>query len=403
MEESSPSFVEAPLLNNQYFFLAFKAHLTTDGMNHKKASKSKLGHEPQVAQAAQGKQARSKPIKGVPQHAQTDLHALVGGQSIELLKALHILTREGQLNQDSRRKLKQVNHLVQLLEGPLRACAQELGSSGARALSLVDPGAGKSYLGFILYDRFGLEAQESQEAPSGVEVPLTNEDAGTSAPFALNVFAIETRPELVERSISMAQTFGFKGMQFFNVLAQDALALKELPERVDVVTALHACDSLTDDAIEFALAKNARLIFLVPCCQAEAASILKSNRALQLRKTPLAELWRHPLHTRELGSQVTNVLRCLYLEAMGYSVTVTELVGWEHSMKNELMVAKYTGQPKPQAAARLWDLVQQFGLEPLVPTRFSRLEKMASAQIHSDAHAHANVQTHDSEVLPVSN
>ena len=396
--EFFPLFIETPLLNNQYFFLAFKAHLTTDGMNHKKASKSKLSHEPQ---AALGKQARSKPIKGVPQHAQTDLHALVGGQSIELLKALHILTREGQLNQDSRRKLKQVNHLVQLLEGPLRACAQELGSSGARALSLVDHGAGKSYLGFILYDRFGLEAQESQEAPSGVEVPLTNEDAGTSAPFALNVFAIETRPELVERSIAMAQTFGFKGMQFFNVLAQDALALKELPERVDVVTALHACDSLTDDAIEFALGKSARLIFLVPCCQAEAASILKSNRALQLRKTPLAELWRHPLHTRELGSQVTNVLRCLYLEAMGYSVTVTELVGWEHSMKNELMVAKYTGQPKPQAAARLWDLVQQFGLEPLVPTRFSRLEKEVSAQ--ADAHAHAHVHTDDSEVLPVSN
>jgi hypothetical protein len=276
-------------------------------------------------------------------------------------------------------------------------------------------------LGFILYDRFGQErlglerlgtdrfaprssgpeVQESQEAPAGIESPLTDEDAGSSAPFALNVFAIETRPELVERSISMAQTFGFKGMQFFNVLAQDALALKELPERVDVVTALHACDSLTDDAIEFALGKSARLIFLVPCCQAEAASILKSNRALQLRKTPLAELWRHPLHTRELGSQVTNVLRCLYLEAMGYSVTVTELVGWEHSMKNELMVAKYTGQPKPQAAARLWDLVQQFGLEPLVSTRFSRLEKMVSAQ--ADAHAHAHVHTDDSEVLPVSN
>jgi len=92
---------------------------------------------------------------------------------------------------------------------------------------------------------------------------------------------------------------------------------------------------------------------------------------------------------------------------MGYSVTVTELVGWEHSMKNELMVAKYTGQPQPQAAARLWDLVQQFGLEPMVSTRFSRLEKMASAQAHSDAHdhahAHANLHTQGSEVLPVSN
>jgi hypothetical protein len=72
-------------------------------------------------------------------------------------------------------------------------------------------------------------------------------------------------------------------------------------------------------------------------------------------------------------------------------------------MKNELMVAKYTGQPKPQAAARLWDLVQQFGLEPLVPTRFSRLEKMVSAQADAHAHANAHAHTDDSEVLPVSN
>jgi hypothetical protein len=54
---------------------------------------------------------------------------------------------------------------------------------------------------------------------------------------------------------------------------------------------------------------------LVPCCQAEVAAQLRSNKALSFTKTPLAELWRHPLHTREFGSQITNVLRCLYLEA----------------------------------------------------------------------------------------
>ena len=94
---------------------------------------------------------------------------------------------------------------------------------------------------------------------------------------------------------------------------------------------------------------------LVPCCQAEIAACLRENKALALSRTPLAELWRHPLHTREIGSQLTNVLRCLYLEASGYQVTVTELVGWEHSMKNELIIARRTGQRKAQrgrAAAR---------------------------------------------------
>jgi hypothetical protein len=143
----------------------------------------------------------------------------------------------------------------------------------------------------------------------------------------------------------------------------------ELPERIDVVTALHACDTATDDAIAFGLQKQARAMVLVPCCQAEVARCLRQGKALQLARTPLAELWRHPLHTREMGSQITNVLRCLYLEASGYQVTVTELVGWEHSMKNELIIARYTGQKKrsaPSACApscassgssRLWERV----------------------------------------------
>ena len=109
---------------------------------------------------------------------------------------------------------------------------------------------------------------------------------------------------------------------------------------------------------------------IVPCCQAEVASFLRKDKALQLGRTPLAELWRHPLHTRELGSQITNVLRCLYLEASGYQVTVTELVGWEHSMKNELIIAKYNGQKKRSAAERLRSILREFGLEQTMGARF---------------------------------
>ena len=347
---------------------------TAPSLKSKSTARSKDALRPsqEGPKAKPNKSANStKPSKSIPQHAQTDLKALVGGQSVELLKALHILTREGQINQDSRRKLKQVNHLVQLLEGPLRACAVEKGAGPDKPLTLVDHGAGKSYLGFILYDRFGAERLLAAKVSSD------DGEVGPE-PIALKVIAIETRAELVARSAQLAQDFGFTGMQFLNVLAQNAGALEGMPERVDVVTALHACDSLSDDAIEFALAKHAKLIFLVPCCQAEAASVLKANRALLLDKTPLAELWRHPLHTRELGSQLTNVMRCLYLEAMGYSVSVTELVGWEHSMKNELIVAKYTGQAKKLAAQRLRALLKEFGLESMMGSRFKRIEELAT-------------------------
>jgi hypothetical protein len=264
------------------------------------------------------------------------------GQSVELLKELHILTREGRLNQDSRRKLKQVYHLFQFIEQLLR----ELPEEGAGA-TLADHGAGKSYLGFIIYDLFFRARQGGG-----------------------HVYGIETRSELVERSRALAQRLGFDRMSFLNLTVAESAQATELPDRIDVVTALHACDTATDDAIAFGLAKKARCMVLVPCCQAEVAACLRETKALALSRTPLAELWRHPLHTREIGSQLTNVLRCLYLEANGYSVTVTELVGWEHSMKNELILARHTGQRKASAATRLRELLAQFGLDALGDTRF---------------------------------
>ncbi|AKU66461.1 SAM-dependent methyltransferase [Ottowia sp. oral taxon 894] len=245
--------------------------------------------------------------------AAPDLHAQLGlrpGQSIELLKELHILTRDGRLNQDSRRKLKQVNHLLQFIEKVRQELPPREGG-----LLLADHGAGKSYLGFMLYDLWRTRHEPGRELG--------------------HLYGIETR--------------------------------------ADVVTALHACDTATDDAIAFALRKQARAIVLAPCCQAEVAARLRMNKALQLARTPLAELWRHPLHTREMGSQLTNVLRCLYLESQGYAVTVTELVGWEHSMKNELIIAMWTGHKKRSAAERLQALLAQFGLEALLAERFPAL------------------------------
>ncbi len=271
------------------------------------------------------------------------------GQSIELLKELHILTREGKLNQDTRRKLKQVYHLYQFIEPLLKGVLQ-----ANAAFTLADHGAGKSYLGFILYDLFFNVAPAGQQ-PNG-------HPQG-------HIYGIETRPELVEKSRALAVRLGFERMTFLNLSVADATTSPDLPERVDIVTALHACDTATDDAIAFGLAKAAQHMVLVPCCQAEVAGVLKKGKALNLSRTPLAELWRHPLHTREFGSQITNVLRCLQLEASGYQVTVTELVGWEHSMKNELILAsrpeRVDRKAVDAARTRLQEVIQTLGLGDL--------------------------------------
>lgn len=132
-----------------------------------------------------------------------------------------------------------------------------------------------------------------------------------------------------------------------------------------MVTALHACNTATDDAIDFALAKDADNIVLVPCCQAEVAAVLRKNKSKLLTDLSLGEIWRHPIHAREFGSHITNVLRCLRLEAHGYSVTATELIGWEHSMKNELIIAKKVGRPNLKSRQYLLELLDKLGLEEL--------------------------------------
>ena len=259
------------------------------------------------------------------------------GQSVELLKELHILTRDGKMNQDSRRKLKQVYHLFQFIEPLLREVKE-----AKDAVTLVDHGAGKSYLGFILYDLFFKDLKDNS-----------------------HIYGIETREELVASSQALAKRLGFPGMSFLNLSVADSITSPALPETIDVVTALHACNTATDDAIRFALAKRAQHIVLVPCCQAEVATVLRKHKGRLLAGNPLTEIWRHPLHTREFGSQLTNVMRCLQLEAHGYQVSVTELVGWEHSMKNELIVAQYKDLPRRRPAERLQQVLESVGLEEL--------------------------------------
>jgi hypothetical protein len=276
-----------------------------------------------------------------------DIPEIRPGQSIELLKELHILTRDGKLNQDSRRKLKQVYHLYQFIEPLMKAVLAARNSDDQSGIRLVDHGAGKSYLGFILYDLFFKS--------------LTD---------ASHIYGIETRDELVKKSEALALRLNFPGMSFLNLSVADSIDSALLPEKIDIVTALHACNTATDDAIQFALKKNASHLVLVPCCQAEVASVLNRLKGKSLGKNALTELWRHPLHTREFGSQITNVLRCLQLEAHGYQVSVTELVGWEHSMKNELIIATYKDLPRRRPAERLQEVLASVGLEEMAERFF---------------------------------
>ena len=248
------------------------------------------------------------------------------GQSKSLLRALGILGSGDTLTADARRKLKQVLHLVKTLRGPM----DKLLAENPEAV-IADLGAGKSYLGLMLYD-----------------IVLSPLAAGS-------LVGIEVRPELTEKAAKIAEESGFDRAQFVTGTIADT----KLERSVDIVTALHACDTATDQAIEFALAHEAKVIALVPCCQAELARQLDT-----VRHKSLDPLWRHPIQRREFGSELTNVIRGLYLESKGYKVRVTELTGWEHSLKNELLLAERHQLSNARARGQLERLIEEMGVWP---------------------------------------
>ena len=250
------------------------------------------------------------------------------GMSIDLLKDLHLLTRDGQLNADARRKLKQIRHLV----GLLRPALDDVLARSPDPV-VVDCGAGKSYLGALLYELVLGPAAKGE------------------------LVAIEARPELAEQAASRAARFG---QDRFRVKT-GAIAQADLGKRPSVVTALHACDTATDDALALAIAEKADHVAVVPCCQAEVARQLEKARPAD---PAIAALFAHPLHRRELGSHLTNVVRGLVLEAHGYKVTVTELVGWEHSAKNELILGRRVNRFDAAARETLRALLATFSIDP---------------------------------------
>ena len=255
---------------------------------------------------------------------------LLENQSIELLKTLHLVTRDGQLNADARRKLKQVNHLVGLIQPALDDVLERFPDQAL----VVDVGSGNAYLGFILYELF-----------------LKEHGA---------LLSVESREELTLRAKTRAAELHYERMTFATANIEGAA----YPERIHLLTALHACDTATDDALAVAITHGAEHVALVPCCQAEVAQQLKDARPKV--DSAMQSLFSHPWHRREFGSHLTNVIRALVLEANGYQVTVTELAGWEHSLKNELILGRRVHHENRVAKTRLEALLASTGVRPKI-------------------------------------
>jgi len=241
------------------------------------------------------------------------------------LAELGVTTPRHELVPAMARKWKQINKFVEVM-----AHALESAGLDARApVNVVDFGAGKGYLTFALHDFLRRQAQ--------------------GAPRALDIVGVELRPELVALCNEAAARCGLEGLRFE---AGDVSSF--VPERLDVMIALHACDTATDHAIHTGIRAGAAIIMCSPCCHKQVRPQLQMPALLR-------PLLQHGIHLGQEAEMLTDGLRALLLEANGYDAQVFEFISLEHTSKNKMILAVRRRGPAdaPQARRRRAEALAQ--------------------------------------------
>lgn len=236
------------------------------------------------------------------------------------LHLLGITTAAGEIHKDGRKKFRQINKYIEIIEGLLR---QHPLPENAH---IVDMGSGKGYLTFALYDY------------------LTREKG-----YKVSITGIELRPELVASCNAIARQCGFDGLQF---VAQDIH--KYQPKRIDMLIALHACDTATDEAIAKGIHARAEIIVTAPCCHKQIRKQMQGNEAMQ-------PILKHGILEERQAELITDGLRALLMEDQGYATNVFEFISLEHTSKN-LMITGVKSQPKAGALAQVERIKQTYGI-----------------------------------------
>lgn len=249
------------------------------------------------------------------------------------LRALGVVNERGEVKGGMGDKFRQINKFVETVAGLFDSSSL----TNREAVSVVDMGAGKGYLTFAVYDYFSRVRK-----------------------MKATVTGIEARAELVERSNEVAREAGFDGLTFQTGLIQDYA-----PEGVDILIALHACDTATDDAIFKGVAARASIVITAPCCHKEVRPQIKAPAAL-------GGVLRHGILLEREAETVTDSLRALLLEGAGYAVKVFEFISTEHTRKNT-MIAGVRAAKKVDTAAALEEFRR---LKEFYGIREQRLEKL---------------------------
>jgi hypothetical protein len=224
------------------------------------------------------------------------------------LAALGVTTPAGDLVPAMARKFKQINKFVEVLDHAL----QDSPLQAQSVIRVADFGSGKGYLTFAVHHH--LRQTLGREA---------------------EVSGVELRPDLVQLCNKAAARLGLAGLHFEQGDVRERAAVP-----LDIMIALHACDTATDHAIHLGIRSGASLIVCSPCCHKQIRP--------QMRCPPtLAPMLQHGIHLGQEAEMLTDSLRALLLQAHGYDTQVFEFVSLEHTSKNKMILAVKRAQPLP--------------------------------------------------------
>ena len=248
-------------------------------------------------------------IKEDAQQHDKQKNRVINSATALYLHELGITTAEGMVKKDMQDKFKQINRYVEIIEGIIKDIDFE------KNITVADMGSGKGYLTFALYDYLTANLK-----------------------LSTTVTGIEMREDLVKKCNTIAAAVNYKNLIFKKGTIQD-VELKS----IDMLIALHACDTATDDAIYKGIKAKAKVIICAPCCH-------KQIRKEMAPDNELKNITKHGILLERQAEIVTDTIRSLILEAHGYKTKVFEFIATEHTPKNVLIVG--TKSEKTEAAKK---------------------------------------------------
>ncbi|MGN0020140.1 MAG: class I SAM-dependent methyltransferase [Sphingobacterium hotanense] len=263
------------------------------------------------------------------------------------LQDLKLTDANGQVYKNAQDKWKQINHYLEILSGSLTNLPKE------RALRIVDMGAGKGYLTFALYDYLHSELKRD-----------------------VSVVGVEFRQDLVELCNTIAERAGFSHLHF----EEGTIENYKSDKNIDVLIALHACDTATDDAIYKGIQDEASLIVVAPCCHKQVRRSLERIKA----KNDLDFMTQYGIFMERHAEMLTDSIRALILNYYGYDTKVMQFVSDQHTPKNVMIVAekkRISVERQQEILAKLASLKSYYGLDFQHLERLCELDVLASKAV----------------------